>query len=157
MTHCATCTGWARNVNIADANPNAIDPCHGIDCESAIAEAVARDQAEIAELKDQIAKRSHVRVTCHDVWIRERERRQKAEAERDALRADLKREKQSHLEDCLKLTYMRDAMEADLTAVVEALRLTHCCATIREDGTCLGCTVSYALARPGIQAILEDK
>ena len=78
-------------------------------------------------------------------------------AERDALRADLKREKQSHLEDCLKLTYMRDAMEADLTAVVEALRLTHCCATIREDGTCLGCTVSYALARPGIQAILEDK
>ena len=36
MSHCPTCTGWARHVNLAAANPNAIDPCPGCGHEAEI-------------------------------------------------------------------------------------------------------------------------
>lgn len=38
------------------------------------------------------------------------------------------------------------AARTDVARLREALRLAHCCATLREDGTCIGCHVSEALA-----------
>jgi hypothetical protein len=67
--------------------------CTQEDLDTYVAQAVAAERerltTELDYLKSIIEKRNRVRVTVHDVCLHEMEQREKAEAERDALRSAL--------------------------------------------------------------------